>query len=247
MAAMLAQFDSIRILNLVDRADRRIEMIDQLRRIGAAEDPKVRFFAARRPADAGDFPSVGARGCFESHLAIIREALAAGVDRLLIIEDDFDFAVDIDRRGPRILAALAAMPWDLFYGAPVLAPDAGQQRNGGDGDGSGLIELAADVPIMTTSCVGFGRVALEAVEPFLTAMLGRPVGSPDYGPMHVDGAYSVLRAQFPGLRTIVCRPAIGSQRASRSDIAPNRFILDRFAFTRPLANRLRRSLARMRS
>lgn len=240
---MLEQFDSVRIINLVERTDRRFEIAAQLTRIGAADDPTLSFFAAQRPTDPGGFPSLGARGCFESHLAVVRQALADGVERVLIIEDDFDFALDIDRQGHSVMAALAATPWDVFYGAPIL--DAVADR-GITADGYGLASLSPDLAVMTTSCVGFGRTALSLLEPFLTAMLKRPAGSPDYGPMHVDGAYSVFRQQHPKLRTIVCKPSLGAQRASRSDITPNRFILDRFAFTHPLANRLRRSFGRIR-
>ena len=241
VSEMLEQFDSVQIINLIDRADRRREIAAQLARIGAIDDPAIAFFAARRPADLGDFPSLGARGCFESHLAIVRQALAGGVKRLLIIEDDFDFAPDIDRRGPPLMAALARTPWNIFYGAPTLDPAADR---GVTADPNGLADLLPDVAILTASFVGFERSALTVLEPFLTAMLNRPAGSPDYGPMHVDGAYSVFRHQHPQLRTLVCKPALGAQRASRSDISPNRFILDRFAITRPLANRLRRSLRR---
>jgi hypothetical protein len=244
MKAMLDQFDRVHVINIVDRVDRRREMGDQLRRVGAADDPRTLFFPARRPADPGPFPSLGARGCFESHLGVIRQALADGVERLLLVEDDFDFARDIDRRGPVVMAALAASRWDVFYGASVL--DAAAERLV-RANGHGLAELAPDMAVETASFVGFTRAALLLLEPFLVAMLGRPAGSPDYGPMHVDGAYSIFRRQHPALRTLACRPAIGGQRASRSDITPNDFLLDRFALTRPLANRLRRLRAQVRS
>ncbi|HAX77040.1 MAG TPA: LPS biosynthesis glycosyltransferase, partial [Cyanobacteria bacterium UBA11372] len=46
------------------------------------------MFPAIRPDDAGDFPSIGARGCFESHLAILKQALADRLSNVLIVEDD---------------------------------------------------------------------------------------------------------------------------------------------------------------
>lgn len=242
METMLNQFDRVHVINIVDRADRRREMEAQLRRVGAAADPRVVFLPAERPADPGPFSSLGARGCFESHLAVVRQALADRVERLLILEDDFDFSPDINRRGLPLMVVLAAASWDVFYGASLI--DDGQGEDARD-HGYGLVELGADIGVVTASCLAFGRPALLMLEPFLTAMLRRPAGSPDYGPMHVDGAYSVFRRQHPELRTLIARPAIGDQRASRSDIAGNRFILDRFALTRPLANRLRRSLGRI--
>ena len=120
MNAMLEQFDRVRVINIVDRTDRRREMMAQLRRVGAADDARVAFFPARRPADSGPFPSLGARGCFESHLAVIRQAIEDGVERLLIVEDDFNFVRDINRRGPGVMRALAAAKWDIFYGASII-------------------------------------------------------------------------------------------------------------------------------
>lgn len=243
MATMLDQFDRVHVINIVDRTDRRREMEAQLQRVGAAHDPRVVFLPAERPTDPGPFPSLGARGCFESHLAVVRQALTDGVERLLILEDDFDFSPDIDRRGAPLMAALAVASWDVFYGASLIEDEQGEDTRY---HGHGLVELGGDIGVVTASCLAFGRPALVTLEPFLTAMLRRPAGSPDYGPMHVDGAYSVLRRQHPELRTLIARPAIGDQRASRSDIAGNRFILDRFALTRPLANRLRRALKRVK-
>ena len=242
MPTLLEHFDSVRIINLANRTDRHREMVRQLKRIDAADDGKVSFFEARRPADAGPFPSVGARGCYESHLAIVRRAITDGVGRLLILEDDLDFSPDIDRF-QRAMMALAAKPWDIFYGTPIISSADNQLLSA---DPSGIVELPPHISVQTTSCVAFARPALALLEPFLAAILGRPAGSPDFGPMHVDGAYSVFRRQFPQLRTFVCKPAIGAQRASRSDIAENRFLFDRFTATRPFANAMRHSLAWLR-
>lgn len=246
MADLLDQFDRIHIINIVDRTDRRREMMVQLRRVGSVDSINVAFFAAQRPDGPGAFPSVGARGCFESHLAVVRCALADGIKRLLILEDDFDFSADIEKRGLPLMAALSqgSVPWDIFYGASVIEDKSAVISLSGT---DGLVKLAPETPVMTASFLAFTRPTLMALEPFLAAIPGRPAGSPDYGPMHVDGAYSLFRRDYPCWRTLAAVPSIGGQRASRSDIAPNSFILDRFALTRPLANRLRRSLERVRS
>ena len=216
----------------------------QLRRVGAAGDARVAFFPARRPADSGPFPSLGARGCFESHLAVIRQAIEDGIERLLIVEDDFDFVRDINCRGPEVMSALATEPWDIFYGASIIDVENEPSLHS---DVHGLCILGPNIAVETASFVGIARPALLLLEPFLLAILGRPAGSPDYGPMHVDGAYSIFRQEHPSIRTLACKPSIGGQRASRSDIATNTFLLDRFVLTRPLANQLRRSLAWIRS
>ena len=69
VALMMAAISKY-VINLEDRTDRRAEMEQQLRRVGW----QAAFVAAIRPVDAGDFPSVGARGCFLSHLATLKQA-----------------------------------------------------------------------------------------------------------------------------------------------------------------------------
>ena len=41
--------------------------------------------------------------------------------------------------------------------------------------------------------------------------------------MHVDGAYSLFRAQNPEMLTLIATPSMGGQRSSRSDIYPNKW------------------------
>jgi glycosyl transferase, family 25 len=227
---LLAPFAQVRIINLVDRPDRRREMERQLTRLGAM-GPKVAFFDAHRPVSAGDFPSVGARGCFESHLTVLREARSRHAESLLLLEDDFDFTRDGRARLESVLAELTKNDWSLFYGAHVLSA----------GDRRGLVRISPQQPVLTASFVGFnGRVIPELVG-FLEAMLLRPAGSPDYGPMHVDGAYTVFRELNPAHATFVAFPALGMQRSSPSDITPRRKLLDRWVITRSVAGLLRRS------
>ncbi|MEO6716867.1 MAG: hypothetical protein ABIM50_06415, partial [Novosphingobium sp.] len=84
-------FDRIRVINLAERRDRRRDMARELAAIGLANDPRVSFFPAIRPENAGDFTSVGARGVYLGQLAILREAAAAN-ESVLILEDDCTFA-----------------------------------------------------------------------------------------------------------------------------------------------------------
>ena len=50
---MFEPFDSVRIINLPERRDRRREMMRELTTLGLANDPRVAFFPAIRPAEAG--------------------------------------------------------------------------------------------------------------------------------------------------------------------------------------------------
>jgi len=225
---VLECFEQVRIINLVDRPDRRREMTAQLGRMGALI-PNVEFYEARRPSDAGGFPSLGARGCYESHLSVLRSARDAKVQSLLILEDDLDFTREGRERLNDVVRKLSARRWDFFYGAHVLRCDGR----------SGLVTVPADEPIMTASCVGFSGDVIPFLVEFLEGILGRPPGSPDYGPMHVDGAYTVFRMLNPQRVTFAAFPSLGRQRSSPSDITPGSMLLDRSSLTRPLAALLR--------
>ena len=222
-------FEQVRIINLVDRPDRRREMVAQLDRMGALAS-NVEFYDAHRPSKAAGFPGLGARGCFESHLSVLRAARDAQARSLLLLEDDLDFTRDGRERLSGVLDDLARRSWDFFYGAHVLENDGRR----------GLLEIAADEPVMTASCLAFSGEVIPEVVDFLEGILTRPAGSPDYGPMHVDGAYTVFRMLNPDRRTFAAFPTLGRQRSSPSDITPGSMPLDRWSLTRPLAALLRR-------
>ena len=111
--ALIDTFDHIRIINLAHRADRREEMAEQLRSVGLSFKLTVSLFPAVRPVDRSEFESIGAHGCFMSHLGVLRESI--GKSGVLILEDDANFAAEFHNRvGP----AVAALPsgWGIFYG-----------------------------------------------------------------------------------------------------------------------------------
>src|SRR5471030_1131084 len=99
------------VINLERRSDRRIEAEQELSRIGWS----AKFFSAIEPKDAGGFPSIGARGCFLSHLAVLKNARAAGIDRLIILEDDIIFVPEFVKRWQSAVEALESKPWSIFY------------------------------------------------------------------------------------------------------------------------------------
>ncbi|TAK07709.1 MAG: glycosyltransferase family 25 protein [Rhizorhabdus sp.] len=216
---LFQSFDRVYVLNLPDRADRRAEMAGELAAIGTGfGDPRIRLFPAIRPEDAAGFPGIGARGCFLSHLAVLREARDEGFDRILILEDDCDFAAGIGVRLPAVLDALDAQSWDIVYGGYDLGSS--PIRDGSGEEHGALIPAPPTLPVRTTHCIGFRRAAIEALIPYLEAMLDRPAGSADGGPMHVDGAYGWFRASRPDLACWLASPRLGRQRPSRTDIAP---------------------------
>lgn len=208
----MTPFDAIYVINLPSRADRRAQMADQFRKIGIdPASPSVVFFEAVRPSDPGNFPSIGARGCFMSHLGVARAALQAGHQRILILEDDVNFSNDFHQRAGPLLAELQSREWNVLYlGAlAVKPPQSGQP---------GWQVLPHTSGVMGSHMIALDSEGLRQLAEHLEIMLGRPVGHPEGGPMHVDGAYNWFRRSRSGLATLLAEPALGYQRPSRTDI-----------------------------
>jgi hypothetical protein len=178
----LEYFQQIYIINLAQRADRRKEMDAQLQRIGLSlKHPLVHLFEAVRPDTAGGFPSIGARGCFFSHLNILREAREQKQERVLILEDDLNFANDFVTRIDIIIGDLRQRDWGMFYGGYRATQDGSASAD------NGLSTVPPQQGIQTTHFVALQQPAISAAVPFLEAMLTRQPGDPNGGPMHVDG------------------------------------------------------------
>ena len=226
-------FDKVCIINLASRDDRRREMSEQLQRIGRdIGSANIELFAAVRPPDAGSFPNLGARGCFMSHLGVLRAAMAQRLDSVLILEDDLNFAADFPTRAQAVMGQLAAVDWSMFYGGyELLQPLAGQPQ--------GCVRVGPDVPVRTTHFVALRGPAIASAVAYLEAMLSRPAGHPEGGPMHVDGAYTWFRRAHPQFQAWLAMPELGYQRASRTDIHALRWY-DRWPGMRELVATLRR-------
>lgn len=227
--AFLDRFSRTMIINLPDRYDRRQEIEAELRQQGAAIDgERVSLFPAMRPETAGAFPSIGARGCFLSHLNLLKAARDSSVETLLLLEDDAHFGRSFQRFHRVVLDALATTEWDIFYAGhralAELVPTGPVTR------------VPPDLSLLTAHAVGFRQPVIARAIPFLEAMLERPQGSPQGGPMHVDGAYNWMRRAHPAFRTFAATPQIITQRASQSDITPR----TGWRAGSPIANVLRR-------
>lgn len=183
------RFDRIRIVNLAHRRDRRAQMEGELRRLGLIDDPRVAFFPAIRPADAGDFTSIGARGVYASQQAILDEAAAAG-ESVLILEDDCDFA-------PEAAGYDTTEPWDIFYGGYMPS------------DWSDL----AGSDIIGAHMMGFTAKGARLVSDYLRDLSYTGIHPP------IDGVYVWFRRAHPDVATHFARPPLGHQRPSRTDIA----------------------------
>jgi hypothetical protein len=221
----LSTAGSMAVINLPNRRDRHREFATQLKTVGSSFDhPMINVFEAIRPDDAAGFPNVGARGCFLSHLGVLRNALASGQDRVLICEDDLNFASDIVQLLPNITSELEREAWSIFYGG-YGSPISGEPA------ALGVIQADPEHSIMCCHFYAIRGPALLDLVSYLEAILARPPGHPDGGPMHVDGAISRFRSDFPHYITLAATPPIGFQRSSRTDIHKNRWF-DRLPIVR---------------
>jgi glycosyl transferase, family 25 len=213
MTRLLDQFESIYVINLASRTDRRREVEEQLSRIGlSSASPKVTFFNAVRVQDSAGFPTTGARGCFLSHLRVLEDAVERGLASVLILEDDVNFADDFVARSDALVKALSGVPVNVFYGGHqfVLPPP--------PDSGKGWVYVDPFVLVGLSHFIGLKGEAIAKAAQYLKAMLSRAPGDPAGGPMHVDGAYNWFRQAHPGFCTVAAIPEIGYQRSSRTDV-----------------------------
>lgn len=211
----------VEVISLPERADRRRDLRGQFEANGS-DFARVHVFDAIRPDGAAGFPSVGAHGCFRSHLAVLRSHIGRE-GPLLVCEDDLDLDADFRSRIDPVLATLAQREWDLFFFGAHLC-------------GQPMEHLAVRDPAAKLShlhMVAYRPEVLPRLVAYLEAMLDRPAGDPR-GPMHVDDAVALFRADHPDVVTRVAVPPLGHQRASPSDIQVRSWH-DRTPFVRSLA------------
>jgi glycosyl transferase, family 25 len=239
---LLSLVDRVYIINLAHRDDRRREIEKEFARLGLLVDgDRIRYWPASRPSNPGGFPSIGARGCYESHLAVLRDASSQSIDSVLILEDDCDFA-SVDAFA-QIIEHLqqASSNWDIFYGGhdglSGLRTDCTQAR---------ITPVPHSFGIVTAHFIIYRTQAVASLVPYLEAILRRRPGDPSGGPMHVDGAFSRFRNDHPGILTLAATPPIAIQRPSDSDIAgsshPSKSIAHRWAIS--IYRKLRRTYLR---
>jgi hypothetical protein len=212
------------VINLREREDRRAEMMAQLHHVGWT----AQFQEAKRPHTPDGFPSIGARGCYLSHLETLTRGYEMGSGHVLIMEDDLNFVGWFAHQWKRVYSELESREWSIFYPAHILEVQP-----------EGLHEVPCSLEIRCSHFVLFNRAALETIIDGLRTILSRSPGHPLGGLMHVDGAYSTIRTQNSDLKTYVFSPSFGYQRSSRSDVADVRFF-DRITIARPLLQKLRR-------
>jgi len=223
-------FDRSYIINLPERSDRRQEMERELKRFGlSVPSDRVKFFPAIKPHDKGEFPSIGARGCFLSHLEVLKEAKNQNLNNLLIMEDDLSFTQLLIEEQDEIANKLQRLNWDFAYlghGVSLLP-----HRE--------VFFQEYSEPLMLAHFMALNQQTIIQLVDFLEEVLKRPGGHPDGGPMHVDGAYSTFRQQNSSVITLIANPSLGFQRSSPSNIAGYKWF-DVLPVVSQLANAVRK-------
>ena len=217
------------VINLEHRVDRRTAMRNQLSQIGW----NAEFFAAVRPKSVEGFPSIGAHGCFLSHLSVLKVARDAGADQVVILEDDVNFVPGFSEQWNSSISALAAQDWSIFYPGHALASLP-----------TGLSRILPDVGVPCTHFMMINGPAIPTVIDGLGNILSRPAGHPLGGPMHLDGAYSTIRSQNHSLLTYAISPTLGYQRPSRTDVGALKWF-DRVGMLTPIVDIARKLRAKL--
>jgi glycosyl transferase, family 25 len=231
MTKITDYFQGVYAVNLPERKDRRQLIVKELEQAGIPLTPnKVEIFPAIRPDEAGGFPSIGARGCFSSHVAILKLAKQQRLSNILIVEDDLKISEKFRTDQAVIVEQLCQQDWDFVYFGHVEEV----------GEKSPVALMPFSKGVMTTHFYAVNGRIFDRLLGFLEELQQRPPGHPDGGPMHLDGAYSTFRAQNPDVVTLIACPNLGWQKSSRSDIYPNPWF-DRLPGVRQLVGAARTS------
>lgn len=211
-------FDRGYVINLAHRVDRRQEMEKELEKAGMPFAPgKVELFSAIKPDSPGPFQSIGYRGCFLSHLNILKKAREEGLKNVLVMEDDLELRQDFHQYEDIILSELTETDWDIVHFGyqheqspqinevtlPILQTFSGE--------------------IIGTQFYAVNGKAFDQLIDFFELLLQRPAGHPDGGPMSPDGVFNVFKWQHPNIVRLIAVPIFGYQRSSLSDISPQWF------------------------
>lgn len=205
-------FDKIYIINLPERVDRKNEIEAQLHSVGISlDDDQVVLFPAVRPTETAGFPTLGARGCFMSHLGVLEDIVnSKNTNYALILEDDCNFKKNFSDQSEKLQKLLKSDGEFIFYGGALNFSGASAVNE--------LVKLPATQGIMGSHCIAIRRDTAEKILEYFKKMLERPPGHHDGGPMHVDGAYSWFRKDHPEIGTIISDPECVYQRSSMTDV-----------------------------
>lgn len=229
MKKLIERFDRSYIINLRDRTDRRVEVIREFAKIGITlPHPKIGLYTAERPADQGVFPSLGARGIFESHRDVLRLAIERRLSNVLVFEDDVFFRDIPEHAIDGMLSELGRQPWDIIYFGYLFPSESTL---------SGPLAQSEILTIGSHFCALNGPF-IRYIAQYMDDCEKRPPRHRLGGPMSRDGVFNHVRLINPDVRVLLAVPNLAVQRSSRTDLGPLKFY-DRVPWMRPVTGRLR--------
>jgi glycosyl transferase family 25 len=199
------------VIHLPERTDRFAALERELARLGIdLKGNAVRIPHAPRPDDANGFPSRGVYGNFLSHLSILKEALADGLETVLVLEDDAIFSRRMVREQSKLVDFLQRNAWDLcFFGHSLKDELRGCEK--------GLVPHRAN--FMWAHCYAVHKRALPELISYFEMTMTLPPDDPRGSHMYIDGAFSLFRNRHPHIVTLVSNPVLSIQKGSPSNIA----------------------------
>jgi glycosyl transferase, family 25 len=212
-------FDRIYVLHLPHRTDRLKKMEKELEQAGMTFTPgKVELFPAIKPESPEPFTSIGFKGCFLSHLAILKQAKEQQLNTILILEDDLKLTDTLKYHEVAVVEQLQRLNWDMVY-LGYRCPTPIQK----EGDPASATVQVCPWEVFETHMYGVNQQVFDKLIQFLETLLQRPPGHPLCGPVPYDGALNVFQWQNQDVARFISVPSLAAQISSRSDISPKWF------------------------
>jgi len=211
-AVFFDYFDAKYLINLPERKDRLRRVRKQFEKHSLSFN-EISLFESVKCPEADGFPSTGARGCFLSHLGVLKDAKTRGAEKILIMEDDLGLCRDLFVLQKNVVQELKNKKWDMAYLGNKIPRDIKPAA-----PGEILLVLPAPVRLRGSHFYAIHGRTVPRMISFLEAMLDRPSGSREGGPMHFDGALGWFRRNNGDVITLASRPVLGVQSSTESDI-----------------------------
>jgi glycosyl transferase, family 25 len=224
MKQLIEYFDRSYIINLLDRTDRRRQVVKEFMRVGInVPNEKVRFYNATRPTDKAGFENIGTRGCFLSHKNILELSSRDRLKNVLIFEDDVSFRAVKSAFEQNLINQIRQKDWDILYFGYLLPPD--------DALMGPLVGAPNDV--RGTHFYAVNGKFIGTLLQYMTECEWLPLGHPYGGPISPDAVYNHMRYVVPKINAFLSAPSLAHQRSSRTDVTPTG-ILDGIGWLRPI-------------
>lgn len=211
MSPFGAYFDRVAVINLPSRPDRLASVREEIAKLGIPAEAVVVPYAPIPKDDGGGFPSRGVYGNYLSHLSILQAALSAGINRLLVLEDDAIFSHDArnSRRQEKILQQVEGQEWSMWFLGHKLQSELRNHPKGA---------IPNKMEFHWAHAYAVHHDSLAELIAFLEWSMAQPPGY-GVGKMYIDGAFYHYRAEQCSKPCLVSNPALSVQKGSDSNLA----------------------------